>query len=84
MLMRKLSNVIIAIQRLKENSQMICMAPLQYGNGLRAFIINLLICQMVTLNRTQKMIKSLVGQILCEATLLKFIWRLHEVLGYGN
>lgn len=53
---------------------------LQYGNGLRAFIINLLICQMVTLNRTQKMIKSLVGQILSEATLLKFIWRLHEVL----
>lgn len=54
--------------------------PLQYGDGLKAFIINLLICQMVTLNRVQKMIKSLIGLILSEATLLKFIWRLHEAL----
>lgn len=54
--------------------------PLQYGNGLKAYIINLLICQMVALNRVQKMIKSLIGVILSEATLLKFVFRLHQAL----
>tara|TARA_B100000378_G_C18031738_1_gene407730 strand:- start:36 stop:1475 length:1440 start_codon:yes stop_codon:yes gene_type:complete len=54
--------------------------PLQYGTGLKAFIINLLVAQMVSLNRAQKMIKSLVGQVISESTLLKFIWRLHEAL----
>lgn len=54
--------------------------PLQYGNGLKAFIINLLVAQMVSLNRTQKMIKSLIDQVISESTLLKFIWRLHEAL----
>ena len=54
--------------------------PLQYGSGLKAYIINLLICQMVSLNRVQKMIKSIIGEILSESTLLKFILRFHEAL----
>jgi transposase len=54
--------------------------PLQYGSGLKAYIINLLICQMVSLNRVQKMIKSIIGELLSEATLLKFILRFHEAL----
>jgi transposase len=54
--------------------------PLQYGNGLKAYIINLLICQMMSLNRVQKLVKSMIGEILSEATFLKFILRLHLVL----
>ena len=54
--------------------------PLQYGNGLKAYIISLLVCQMVSLNRVQKSIKAMIGQTLSEATLLKFIMRLHLAL----
>ena len=35
--------------------------PLQYGTGLKAFIINLLIGQMVALNRAQKMISAMIS-----------------------
>ena len=54
--------------------------PLQYGNGLKAYAINMLVCQMVALNRTQKCISAMIGQTVSEATLLKFIIRLHEAL----
>jgi len=54
--------------------------PLQYGNGLKAFVINLLVCQMVALNRVQKLVKSMIGVIVSEASLLKFILRLHLAL----
>ena len=54
--------------------------PLQYGNGLKAYIINMLICQMVSLNRVQKCITAMIGQTLSEATLLKFVLRLHHAL----
>lgn len=54
--------------------------PLQYGNGLKAYIISLLVCQMISLNRAQKMVKSLIGEVIAEATLLKFILRFHLAL----
>jgi len=54
--------------------------PLQYGNGLKAYIINLLICQMVSLNRIQKLVKSLIGELLAEASILKFVLRLYQAL----
>jgi len=54
--------------------------PVQYGNGLKAYAINLLICQMISLNRVQKLIKSMIGDIIAEATLLKFILRFHLAL----
>ncbi len=54
--------------------------PLQYGDGLKAFVVNLLVCQMVSLNRTQKLLKSMVGEVLAEASLLKFVLRLHQAL----
>lgn len=56
--------------------------PLQYGNGLKAYIISLLICQMISLNRVQKMVKSLIGEILSEASLLKYVLRLHLALAH--
>lgn len=54
--------------------------PLQYGNGLKAYAINMIIGQMVSLNRVQKCIASMIGQTLSEATLLKYIVRLHNAL----
>jgi len=54
--------------------------PLQYGDGLKAFVVNLLVCQMVALNRVQKMVNSMIGQMLSESTLLKFVLRLHQAL----
>lgn len=53
---------------------------LQYGNGLKAYIINLVVCQMVSLNRVQKLIKSMTGEVLAEASILKFILRLYQAL----
>ena len=54
--------------------------PLQYGDGLKAFVINLLICQMVSLNRIQKRVKSMIGSVISEASLLKYVLRLHQAL----
>jgi transposase len=54
--------------------------PLQYGDGLKAFAINLLVCQMVALNRVQKLLTSMLDVMIAEATLLKFVLRLHLAL----
>ncbi len=54
--------------------------PLQYGPGIKAFVLNLLIAQMVSLNRIQKSIKTLIGQAISEATILKYVMQLHEAL----
>jgi len=54
--------------------------PLQYGNGLKAYIINLFVCHMVAINRVQKLVKSMIGVIISEATLLKFVLRLYQAL----
>lgn len=50
---------------------------MQYGNGLKAFAVHLIVCQMVALNRVQKQISALMGVVISEATLLKFVLRLH-------
>lgn len=54
--------------------------PLQYGHGLKAYIINLLISQMMSLNRIQKLVQAMIGELLSEATLLKFVSRLNQRL----
>ena len=54
--------------------------PLQYGAGLKAYIVSLLVCQMISLNRVQKLIKTLIGRVIAEATLLQFVLRLHLAL----
>lgn len=53
---------------------------LQYGNGVKAFVINLLICQMVALNRAAQLVASMIGTLISEATLLQFVSRLHKAL----
>ena len=54
--------------------------PLQYGPGVKAFVLNLLIAQMISLNRIQKSIKTLIGQAISEATVLKYVMQLHQAL----
>jgi len=54
--------------------------PLQYGDGLKVFVINLLVGQVVALNRVQKLVKSMIGVVIAEASLLKFVLRLHQAL----
>ena len=54
--------------------------PLQYGNGLKAYVINLLVCQMISLSRVQGLVKSIIGEIIAQATLLKFVLRLYQAL----
>jgi hypothetical protein len=54
--------------------------PLQYGLGVKAYVLNLLITQMVSLNRVQKLVKLFIGALISEATLLKYILQLHHAL----
>lgn len=54
--------------------------PLQYGIGLKAFVINLLVCQMVALNRAQRLVNAMIGEVIAESTLLKFVLRLYQAL----
>ena len=53
---------------------------LQYGNGLKAFTIHLIVNQMVALNRIRKQIAAMIGVAISEATLLKFVLRLYQGL----
>ncbi len=54
--------------------------PLQYGAGLKAYVINLIICHMVSLKRAQNLLFALINEKLSEATFLKFVLRLYEKL----
>ena len=54
--------------------------PLQYGPGIKAYVLNLLIAQMLSLKRVQQSIQTLIGQAISEATLLKYVMQLHHAL----
>lgn len=54
--------------------------PHQYGNGIKAFVIQLLICNMVALKRCQKMLTALIGHVISEATLLGYVMKLYFAL----
>ena len=54
--------------------------PLQYGPGIKAYALNLLIAQMLSLNRVQQSIRTLIGQVISEATILKYVMQLHHAL----
>lgn len=54
--------------------------PRQYGLGLKAFAINLLFAQMVSLSRTQELLQSMIAEVISESTLLSFVRRLYEAL----
>jgi hypothetical protein len=54
--------------------------PLQYGAGIKAYVLHLLIAQMIALNRIQKSIKALIGMVISEATILKYVTQLYRAL----
>ena len=41
--------------------------PLQYGSGIKSYVLNLLIAQMLSLKRVQQSIRTLIGQAISEA-----------------
>jgi len=54
--------------------------PLQYGLGIRAYVLNLLVAQMVSLKRVQQMLTSLIDRLVSQATLLGYVMQLHRAL----
>ena len=54
--------------------------PLQYGIGIRVFVLNLFLGQMIPLKRVQKLVKSLIGKAISEATILRYTLSLHKDL----
>jgi len=54
--------------------------PLQYGNGLKAYLITLVVSQMVALGRAQKMVSTLIGVALSESTILGYVLQLYNSL----
>ena len=54
--------------------------PLQYGSGIKAFVLNLLVVQMVALNRAQSFLTALIDRVVSEATMLKYVLQLHRAL----
>jgi transposase len=54
--------------------------PLQYGPGIKGYVVNLLVAQMISLKRVQKMIQTLIGRVLSEASILKYVMQLHHAL----
>ncbi len=54
--------------------------PVQYGAGIKAYVLNLVIAQMIALKRVQQSIQSLIGLMISEATILKYVLQLHQAL----
>ena len=54
--------------------------PLQYGPGIRAYVVHLLVAQMLSLKRVAQSMHALIGQLLSEATLLGYVAQLHRSL----
>jgi len=54
--------------------------PLQYGDGIKAYIIQLLVKQMISLNRAKKMVATMIGNEISEATMLGYILMLYVAL----
>ena len=54
--------------------------PLQYGHGLKAYVVHLLVAQMLSLKRAAHSVHALIAQTLSEATLLHYVLQLHHAL----
>jgi transposase len=54
--------------------------PIQYGMGIKAYMLNLLIAQMMSLNRIKKLMQAMISVVISEATILKYVLQLHQAL----
>ena len=55
-------------------------ATLHYGPGLKAYVVHLLVAQMLSLKRVAQSVHALIGQTLSETTLLRCLSQLHQAL----
>lgn len=54
--------------------------PKQYGLGIQAYIIQMLVVQMTSLKRLKKQLGTLIGEWISEATMLKYLLKLYHAL----
>ena len=54
--------------------------PVQYGRGIQALVISLLVAHMLSLNRAVALVQTMTGRKLSEATCLEWIRRLDQAL----
>ena len=54
--------------------------PLQYGPGIKTYVLNLLLAQMLSLKRVQQSLHALIDRLLSEATILQYVMQLHQAL----
>lgn len=54
--------------------------PLQYGAGVVAYAVHLLVSQMISVRRTAQLFKVMTGRLISEATLLAWVMRVHQAL----
>jgi len=54
--------------------------PLQYGQGIKGYMVNLLVAQMISLKRVQQLIQTMIDQVIAEATILKYVIQLYQAL----
>jgi len=47
------------------------LGPEQYGMGVKAYVLNLLMTQMISLNRAGKLMHALLGQFISESAFLR-------------
>ncbi len=45
----------------------------QYGNGIKAMIVNFLMVQMISLERVQEYFKGIIGRLISQAVMLKYL-----------
>lgn len=54
--------------------------PLQYGAGIKAYLLNQLMAHMLSLKRLQQSLHTLIGTLISEATILAYVLQLHQAL----
>ena len=54
--------------------------PLQYGDGIKALVIDLLVAQMLSLNRCTELVQAMTGIKMSQATCLGYIDLLYDSL----
>ena len=54
--------------------------PVQYGAGIKAYILNLVTARMIPLRRVQQSLQNLIGLTIAEATILKYVQQLYRAL----
>ena len=54
--------------------------PLQYGAGIKAYLLNQLMAHMLSLKRLQQSLHTLIGTVIAQATILHYVLQLHQAL----